>query len=374
MKDTYSFNSTVSEEIEPVRHYKGKKNSDIVNFPIALRREILSPLANKKLLTAPITTIRIILKILNDLSYDQFQVERNKRQLSLFEKDFMTNNNTYARFTYKVSDIDKNLNYNHVKEGLEFLENLEKGWHKAKNLKGNTISSYGGVISNANISKGEISFLMSSYWVERFLKICSYNPVFFETAWELSKMKQVLFYLWLLELPEKGTKVKLENLQEAYDYSYKDANTFNKSVLKPLRAKLDRNSNVSFNSSVKGNLINIKPYYTKDIDLNLRKETFTRQHITQKLHYWKTRHELSSNDIDILKSLINLEKSTFRLLIKAYDSFIRNCRINKKKATNHTGKEFIKLFQERIIEEYKSSAWAEMKGAHNAYPVIIPIS
>ena len=331
MKDTISFSGTISEEIEPARHYKGKKHSDIINFPLALRREIFSPLANKRLLTAPITTARIIFKILNDLSYDQFQVNRNKGQLSLFDKDFMTKNNTYASFTYKVSDIDKNLNYNHVKEGLEFLENLEKGWHKAKNLRGNTISSYGGVISNANISKGEISFLMSSYWVERFLKICSYNHVFFETAWELTKMKQVLFYLWLLELPEKGTKVKLENLQEAYDYSYKDANTFNKSVLKPLREKLNRSSNISFNSSVKGNIISIMPYYTKKIELEFGDETFTRQHITQKLHYWKTRHELSSDDIDILKSLINLEKSTFRLFVKAYDSFIKNCRKSKKR-------------------------------------------
>lgn len=205
-------------KIEPTRHYQGKKNSDIINFPVALRREVFSLKANKALIKAPITTARIIFKILNDVSNDQFQKERNIGQLQLFEEEFMTENNTYGRFTFSVEDIDKHKDYKAIREGLEFLENLEKGWHKAKNSKGKIIKSFGGVILNPNISEGKVSFLMSSYWIGKFLNLGIYNPAFFDTAWELTKMRQVLFYLWLLELREKGTRVRFETFQEIYNY------------------------------------------------------------------------------------------------------------------------------------------------------------
>lgn len=355
-------------DIEPKRHYKGKKNSDIVNFPINLRREVFSPKANKELLEAPITTARIFIKVLNDVSNDQFQEERNIGQLQLFEEEFMTENNTYARFTFDVEEIDEHKDYNAIRKGLEVLENLEKGWHKARNSKGKIIKSYGGVILNPNISEGKISFLMSSYWIAKFLNLGVYNPAFFETAFALTKMRQVLFYLWLLEVPEKGTKVKFENLQETYNYSYKDAQAFNKNVLKVWREKFDTCSNVSFNSSTKKNIIHIVPYYTKDVDLQLKKKTVTKQKITQKLHYWKLRHKLTTDEIDILKSLINLDLLNYNLFVKSYNSFVSNCKKDKTKVTDYQGSEFIKMFQDYIIETYKNTVWGDIKP--NAYPVI----
>lgn len=355
-------------KIEPTRHYRGKKNSDIINFPIALRREVFSARANKELIEAPITTARIIFKILNDISNDQFQSERNIGQLQLFEEDFMTENNTYGRFTFRVEDIDKNRDYKAIREGLEVLENLEKGWHKAKNSKGKTIKSFGGVILNPNISEGKVSFLMSSYWIGKFLKLGIYNPAFFATAWELTKMRQVLFYLWLLELREKGTKVKFETFQEAYGYNYTNAQAFNKHVLKPWREKLDKCSNVSFNSSTKRNIIHIVPYYTKNVDLELKKETVTKQQITQKLHYWKVRHKLTKDDIDILKSLINLDMTSYKLFVKSYNAFVAKCKSEKTKVTNYKGSAFIKMFQDEIINTYKNTVWGNIQP--NAYPII----
>ena len=280
----------------------------------------------------------------------------------------MTENNTYARFTFNVEEIDEHKDYNAIRKGLEVLENLEKGWHKARNSKGKVIKSYGGVILNPNISEGKISFLMSSYWVGKFLNLGVYNPAFFETAFALTKMRQVLFYLWLLELPEKGTKVKFENLQETYNYNYQDAQTFNKNVLKKWRKKYDSCSNVSFNSSTRKNYIYIVPYYTKDVDLQLKKETVTKQQITQKLHYWKVRHDLKKDDIDILKSLINIDPTNYKLFVKSYDSFVANCKTNKTKATDYRGSEFIKMFQDYIKETYKNTVWGDIKP--NAYPII----
>jgi len=159
-------------KIEPKRDYKSKKNSDIVNLPVDLGEDFFSLKAKQKLSEAPSTTEKIILNILNELyiTHKSFQDENNDVKLSIYDTSFLTENNTYTRFTFNISEIDTNLNYNQVKEGLEFLEGLDKGWHKAKNSKGKTVSSYGGVISNANISDGKISFLMSSHWVDKFLK------------------------------------------------------------------------------------------------------------------------------------------------------------------------------------------------------------
>lgn len=359
----------MDEQIEK-RHYKGKKKSDIVNFPILLRRDFLSLKLNKEALDAPVSSLRIMFKILNDVSHDQFRSSNNnqRQQLSLFEDDFKTEHNTYARFTFKISSVAGKKDYTNVKKGLEFLENWQKGWYKSVNEKGKTIKSYGGFISNANISEGNISFLMSSYWFEKVVSIDKYNTAFTQVAWKFSKSKQILFYLWLLELPDNGTKVNFQTFQEVYDYHYNDANTYAKNVLKSLKRKLDKFSNRSFNYSVKGDIINIVPYYTKETEIAVTKETSKKQEITQKLNYWKQRHKLNKNNIDVLKSLINIDYGNFKLFKDSYDSIIVTYREQKKSVTELQGNGFIKMFQAEIISTYKNSVWGNI--SKNGYPVI----
>lgn len=360
----------MKSNINQKRNYKGKKNSDIVNFPVDFRRELLSPIDNKEVLKMPLSSHKIVFKILNDVSNDQFQ-EKNKHQksqLSLFEEDFKTEHNTYARFQFKVTEISENRDYSNIIRGLEFLENYKKGWYKSVNEKGKTIKSYGGLISNSNISEGYITFLISSYWLEKLLKIPSYNQAYFKTPWVLSKNKHILFYLWLLEVPDNGTKVGFQRIQEVFGYNYKNCNSFAKNVLKSIKTKLDRYSNVSFNYSVKSNTINIVPYYTKDVELDLKKETINKQIVTQKLHYWKIRHELSKNDIETLKSIINIDNSAFKIFTKAYKSIVQKSRGNNK-VTDYKGGDFITLFQNEIINVYKDSVW--YSSSPNGYPQII---
>ena len=71
----------------------------------------------------------------NDISNDQFQRDKQPAQLALFEKDLMTSTNAYGRFTFKVSDIDKNKDYTSIMTGLDNLENLHKDWYKSINAK-----------------------------------------------------------------------------------------------------------------------------------------------------------------------------------------------------------------------------------------------
>lgn len=358
----------MSKEIVPAREYHGKKNSDIINFPVQLRRDVFSPRANKELLNAPITTIRIVFKVLNDISNDQFQQERQQGQFALFEEEFLNENNVVARFTFKVEEIDEHRDYRAIEKGLQFLENLDKGWHKTINSKGKATKALGGVIIQPNISESKVTFLMSNYWINKFVNLGIYNPMYFEVPWKLSKIKQVLFYMWLIEVKSKGTKVRFETFNESYDYNYKSAQLIGKHVLKPLRARLDHCSNVSFNYSTKGPLIFITPYFTKDVDLELKKKTVDKQMINQKLHYWKTRHSLEKKSIDSLKTMINLDLTVFTLLKKSYQSIVDDCKLSKTKVTDYQGENFIHLFQEKIIDFYRSGPW--FRSNPKGYPVI----
>jgi len=350
------------------RHYKSRKASDIVNFPVPFRRTALSG-ADNDLAKLPVSSFRILFKVLNDVSYDQFHPTKQMNQLKLFEEDMLTAHNTFASFSFPTKDVDPHLDYKAIMGGLEALENLNKGWHKSKNSEGKTVKAFGGVISNPAISEGKVSFLMSSYWISQIMSIPHYNRALFRTPWEMKKGKHILFYLWLLELPDTGTKVNYEKFQEFYDYNYKDAQSLGKYALKPLRELLNRVSNRSFNYKTSGNNINFMPYYTKDVELELEDDTVSAQKITQKIHYWKVRHKLEKNHTDMLRSLFNLDGGTFQLLLKSYDEFIKWCKEESTRATVYTGDNFISIFQNKIIDYYNSTEMGNIDPT--GYPVIV---
>ncbi|TKD58992.1 hypothetical protein [Flavobacterium sp. ASW18X] len=336
------------------RHYTSRKKSDIVNFPVPFRRSALSG-ADKGLAQLPVSSFRILFKILNDISYDQFHPKKQKQQLNLFEEDMLTENNTFASFSFPAKEVDEHLDYRAIEKGLESLENLSKGWHESITSKGKKVKSLGGVISSPQLSEGKVSFLMSAYWIRQLMQLPHYNKALLRTPWELSKGKHVLFYLWLLELPDEGTRVNFHNFQTYYDYNYKDAQSLAKFALKPLKALLDKVSNRSFNYKTSGDLIFFTPYYTKDVQIELKDKTVTNQQITQKLHYWKVRHKLEKTHIDTFRSFISKDKGSYQLFVKAYDFFIKSCKKEKIKATTYTGNDFLALFQNNIEEYYNST-------------------
>ncbi len=360
-----------SDNIQEARHYKSKKNSDIVNFPSIFRREVLSINDNPSLIEAPITIFRILFKVLNDISHDQFNPgnDKQRNQLELFDEDLMSAGNTYARFTFKVTDISSSRDYEGIQRGLEYLENLQRGWHKTNNRQGKVIKSYGGIINNSSISTGKITFLISNYWLEKLLSIPSYNVAYFKMAWKISTTKQMLFFLWLLEIPDKGTKVSYENnIKIKYGYEYTSAQLFGKHVLKPMKATFDKNGNKSFNYSTKGDIINIFPYYTAD-NPTIQPKTIDNQKITQRLHYWKVRHNLKVKHINSIKKILGLDKNTFILLEKSYKNLISMLRKDNQKATDYKGDAFIILFQECIKTTYQIGAMGQGK-LKDAYPII----
>ena len=119
---------------------------------------------------------------------------------------------------------------------------------------------------------------------------------------------------------------------------------------------------------VKGEYINIVHYFTRTINVELKSGTKNNQEITQKLHYWKVRHNLNTKHIDILKKYIKEDYHNFKIFINSYQKFIQKCRDIKCKIVDYQGDEFIDKFQEEIKEYYSKTAISHV--SKNGYPII----
>lgn len=360
---------------KPKRHYKSKKNSDVVNFPILLRQDVFSPKQYNELLTAPIVVARIVIKILNDLSDDQFLASKQPSQLQLFEKHFLTEDNSTASFTYHIKDLDKHRDYKNIEKGLIFLENLDKKWQKSVNSEGKTVKTLGGFIVNPAYTAGKVTFRMTAFWIQKLLNLGVYNPQYFQTAFKLRDMKQWLFYLWLCEVKSNSTRITLDNFNKTYGYNYKSAADACKETLRPSYAKsFDKYANLSFTCKPDGHLIYIFPYVPKKTEgLELTPKTQSKQAITQKLAHWKRQHNLDKYHIDKLRFFISSDATSFPLFVKAYESLKEKCKEGPKekriKTTFYQKDAFFKELQKHINQVYSKSAFSVM--LPNGQPQII---
>jgi len=68
--------------------------------------------------------------------------------------------------------------------------------------------------------------------------------------------------------------------------------------------------------------------------------------ISKRLSYWKVRHNLTNDELDVIKKIIAKDPSRhFAHLDDSYCSLIKDLRKRKIKATNFTGHKFIWLFK-----------------------------
>lgn len=329
------------------------KNSDIIRVGQNFRKEFLSLTTGQDdgLLDIPISAIRIIFKIVSDLRHSQFQSKQTK-QLSLFDSDFKTENNTYAQFKIRTSDINgKNGNVQSIKDGLEFLVKYKEGWYTAENNKKKKISVFGGLIRDPSISEGDISFLVSSYWIEKLIHIDAYNEAIYQIAWKISSSKHILFYLWLLEIDFKGTIVNYQTINTRFGLNYSSARDIAREFFKPMRIKFNLYGNRSFNYSVKGEKLAIVPYAVTAPLIDLKVETVESLVVKQKITYWRKRHSLNEDQSNKIKSFLSI-RSQFELLEIAYKDLVSNFRKSNKKITEVIGGEFLSLFQKSIENRY----------------------
>ena len=349
---------------EPVRKYQYKKNNDFVMISNNLRNKIFDIDNDKSILTAPTTAYKILFKIISDVSSDQFLQgdSSKKRQITLFEKDFISQHSSYAEFIYHKNEIsEKYYDYDNIKAGLDFLENYKRGWYKSKSTTGKDIQVKGGVISQPIISEAKICFLVSAFWMKQLCVMSSYNKMFLKLPWKLNSGRHIILALFVSQLKDEGTVIKFDNFQEKFDYDYETPKSLGQCVLKKVKKTLDSFNVKSFNYSISGDKIHFKPYYTTKEMKSLTKLENTKRRIIQKLSYWKERHALNDEQIKLIKKNIKHEPGSFDLIyLSAYKIFIKRVRQLRKenpklKVTDFQGVDFIEKFQKCIEVRYKKT-------------------
>ncbi|OXA65310.1 hypothetical protein B0A67_24575 [Flavobacterium aquidurense] len=337
------------------------KKPDTISISNDFRDEFFVPSNNPELLEIPIITYRIVFKIIADLRKVTFSSEnkkntiKNKMQLSLFDESMRTNHNTFSTFQYKISELDPNRSSKNVKTALEFLEQYQKGWHKQTNSAGKEINSFGGLISQPSYSEGEITFLVSSFWLEKLIDLNKFNPSLYDTLFKIKDPKQLLFYLWILRLGEKGTNIKFTTITEHYNLNYKTARELYINFVMPFKKKLDKISAMSFGSGVKGDYISFVKTPLVQTN-NLKEKTITSLMIRQKVKYFRERHNLNENDLKIF-SLYLAIKGNFEAVSDSYKTFVKDCREKKIKASDIVQEEFKTIFQSILLEKEKQQIW-----------------
>lgn len=366
-------NNTDGQERTEKRHYLNKKVKDFIHVPFDFRNEMLSASENQSLVNAPISAMRIIFKIVNDVSYDQFLVDddknTNQTKLKLFENDFMSDHSSCARFTFDTKDIDKHNDYVAIQTGLDFLLNYKRGWYKTRSeITGKYIKTNSAFIEKASITEGKITFIMTHYFMKKLVAMKHYNPSLFKIGWIFDDTKKLLIFFWICTLGKNGQSVNWDKFQKTYNYNYKSAYEFCRNVLKKLKDKLDEYSNVSFNYKIvdKTNIYFIK-YETKKTKIEVDKKTISKMEITQKLAYWKKRHNLDADSIKLFRHYIKLDSSAFKIFVEAYALLVKESR-GKLKMSSLQSYEFLKIYQEYIIKYYNESSFNLF--VKNGYPII----
>lgn len=321
-------------------------------------------LSGKEATKLTINALKIVFNIISQLRNDQFQSKNNGRQLSLFEEEFGSSEySTFSEMKIKNSLITRDSEL--LKKAYEFLESYKKGWYDFTTSDGKRVQSYGGLINNIFYQEsGYTSFLISSYWLKRLLQIDSYNNTLYNLVYNIRSNKHILFYFWLSKLPMEGTRVKIKTLNEYFDLKYKTAKDLCSKFLSSIRENLDKYSHKSFNYNYLGELITIKPYLTKDLELKATNNDITKGEIKKdyKIRYFKDRHQLTEEQLAKIKNILETDKreKTLILFSEAYEDFVADCRKNKERATDYIGMTFLIKYQEHIEKKYLDTREAKI--------------
>lgn len=328
---------------------------DFIRFGNEFVDEFLS---GKEATKLTINALKIVFNIVSQLRNEQFQKKSAPRQLTLFEDEFTSEHNLFAELSIKNSLITSNSE--ELKKAYASLVKYKMDWYKFNTSDGSEVEAFGGLISNVYYrEKGYTSFLISSYWVKRVIQIDNYNKTLYKLVYNVRSNKHILFYFWLSKLPMDGTQVKVSTINNYFDVNYTNARDMCRDFLKPIRENLNKYSHKSFNYNYLGEIITIKPYLTREIEAEATNDKVTKEDIKKdyKMRYLKDRHQLTEEELNKIKSIIEADKreKTLVLFSEAYEDFVADCRKNKERATDYIGNKFLIKYQEYIDKKYSST-------------------
>ena len=321
----------------------------------------------------PINALRTIFNIVADLRNEQFNPKLYPQKLSLFEEEFETEHNTFVSMKIKNSLISSNRNSKHVIDTMEFLTKFKMGWYSSKNSQGKVIKTYGGLITAPSYDeRGYTNFLISSYWLKKMMVIPEYNATLYNLVYNIKNNKHILFAIWLAKIPCEGTMLKLDTFNEKFGVNYSTPKDFCNDFLKGVKTNLDMYNTLSFNYSITGDNIHIRPYAIKEIkkidEEKKSEEILDRKKILQRLRYYRRKHQLTEKEVEYLK--YNYDISNHRNWIEeAYKVFMKDIRKTGKKSTDFVGEDFLSIFQDYIKLIYEKTETG--KKLPNSYPKII---
>ena len=351
-------------DIKIVNEVHQKKQNSIIKMSNHFIRELFFDEKGNAVVDFKITEMRIVFLIHNTFTTSNsanlfmFQPKEEPRQLKLFEDEYLSEQNSYIKVTIKNSNISPDQNTKHIENAMEFLEGFKKDWYTSYNSKGEKIRSYGGLISMPSYTeKGYTSFLINSYWLKKIIEIDTYTYFLLETAFKISSTKDMLFLMWLAPINKQhGTTISLNSLNEKFNLNYNNTKNMVDGFLKPIKARLDRTSRLSFNFSRSGNNIIIMPYDNKIQIDSPESDIQTKLDTIYKLSYFKKRHKLEGLAFDKFKIVYDQKNTNNRAEIgNAYDSLKKDCRQKKIKITEFVNEDFIEVLQQFLIENYKTS-------------------
>lgn len=308
----------MEEPFEIKKTYDYKKNSKkVVNVPRNIQDIMESSVKDSSI---SIHTLRIFSLILSRAKGNEI---KDKDQYTLFSDEFLFENNTAIRFNYKLSDFAPKgtTSFAHVKQALKELVtyqiNIPK---KITRPDGSKITFFSGMISNLVMEEqGKVSFDMSSYWYCKFMyTMAGFNKNLVDLFFKSKDVKDIVFYTFLTKITAAGTTIKIENLNKKFNLNFEHYSELERTFLKPMRRKLNRISDISFNySKVNNLLVAIKPYQTSIEDskyLESRPQLTSlseQKKINNKLTYLKDKHNLTVNNLQLLKPIFTRYSFSF---------------------------------------------------------------
>lgn len=325
---------------------------------------------NNQAADIPINALRVIFNIISIISNEQFRPEDRPKQLSLFDEEFETENNTFALLKIKNSKISPSGSSKQVITAYEFLTKFKMGWYKSLNSKGKEIKTFAGLISTPTYDeRGYTSFLISSYWLKKLIVIPEYNYMLYHLVYNIKNNKHIIFAIWLSKVPQTGTALKLSTFNSKFDLNYRTANDFCFKFLKPVKLNLDKYGSLSFNFKYKADTISIKPYST--MVLQQTDVVVDREHlyVTYRINYFKKRYTIGEKEMQQFSFQYRNLIQTRNLIEKSYSYFIKTNRSKKRKSDDIKGKQFLTELQQIMIELYRTTRMGKL--LPEGYPVIL---
>lgn len=326
---------------------------------------------NQEAADIPINALRVIFNIISIISNEQFRPEDRPKQLSLFDEEFETENNSFALIKIRNSKISPSGSTQQVVDAYEFLAKFKMGWYKSLNSKGKEIKTFGGLISTPSYDqRGFTSFLISSYWLKKLMIIPEYNYVLYNLVYNIRNNKHIIFAIWLSKIPETGTSLKLSTFNKKFGVNYKTTKDFCFKFLKPIKTNLNKYNTLSFDFRYERDSIFIVPRDAKTFLMDdLSSDSKEQLRISRRLNYFKNRYGLQENEIHHFSHQYKNVPQTRELIEKAFTAFIQSCRMKKMKSTQFQEFEFLDELQKHIKHHYRNTKMGEL--LPNAYPIIV---